>query len=211
MHRRRNRRPLRELRRGGELEVTRISAETIAGMIYSNLIAVFHRRHDVGDAAFARASPISRARRRPPKRCARSRANSPLRCLRSAFVGTGLLAIPVLAGSGRLLVLRRHSAGPRRLRPKPPNAVGFYSIIGAATVIGFALEFSPINPIQFLVWSAVLNGIVAVPIMGVMMVVVTNSTQMGRFRASRGLAICGWAATGLMALTVVAMFWSILN
>jgi len=78
-------------------------------------------------------------------------------------------------------------------------------------VIGFALQFSPINPIQLLVWSAVINGIVAVPIMAVMMVVVTDSNQMGRFRASRGLAVSGWAATGLMALTVVAMFWSVLN
>jgi Mn2+/Fe2+ NRAMP family transporter len=56
----------------------------------------------------------------------------------------------------------------------------------------------------------VLNGVVAVPIMAVMMVVVTNSAQMGRFRAARSLALCGWGATGLMALTVLAMFWSFL-
>ena len=78
----------------------------------------------------------------------------------------------------------RRSAGPLLWRR---NAVGFYSIIAAATAVGLALGYTPIDPIQMLIWSAVLNGIVAVPIMAVMMVVVTRLSVMGRF-SPRGLA-----------------------
>ena len=80
----------------------------------------------------------------------------------------------------------------------------------AATVIGLALSFTPISPIQMLIWSAVINGVVAVPIMAVMMLLATNRTAMGRFHIGRRLALVGWAGTGLMALTVAALFWSML-
>ena len=75
-------------------------------------------------------------------------------------------------------------------------------------MVGLALGYTPINPIQMLVWSAVLNGIVAVPIMTVMMVVVTRLSVMGRFRAKPVLTFFKWAGTALMAVTVVALFWS---
>jgi len=78
-----------------------------------------------------------------------------------------------------------------------------------ATVIGFALGFSPINPIQMLIWTAVINGIVAVPIMAVMMVLAINDKVMGRFRIRVGLVWGGWAATGLMGAAVAAMLWSL--
>jgi Mn2+/Fe2+ NRAMP family transporter len=97
------------------------------------------------------------------------------------IVGTGLLAVPVL----RLCCVWRFR-GIRlaaTLEAKAPDAVGFYSIIAGATVVGLALGYTPINSIQMLVWSAVLNGIVAVPIMAVLMVVVTGLSVMGRFSA----------------------------
>jgi Mn2+/Fe2+ NRAMP family transporter len=72
------------------------------------------------------------------------------------------------------------------------------------------LGFTGIDAIHMLVWSAVLNGIVAVPIMAMMMVIVTNSKLMGRFRAKRWLIVLGWVGTGLMAVAVVALFWSFL-
>jgi len=75
-------------------------------------------------------------------------------------------------------------------------------------VVGLALGYTPIDPIQMLVWSAVLNGIVAVPIMAVMMVVVTRLSLMGRFSAKPVLTFFGWAGRALMAVTVVALFWS---
>jgi Mn2+/Fe2+ NRAMP family transporter len=75
-------------------------------------------------------------------------------------------------------------------------------------VIGFGLGFTGIDAIHMLVWSAVLNGIVAVPIMAMMMVIVANARLMGRFRAKPWLIALGWLGTGLMALAVVALFWS---
>jgi len=75
-------------------------------------------------------------------------------------------------------------------------------------VIGFGLGFTGIDAIHMLVWSAVLNGIVAVPIMAMMMVIVANPKLMGRFKASRRLIVLGWIGTALMALAVVALFWS---
>ena len=72
--------------------------------------------------------------------------------------------------------------------------------------MGLALGYTPIDPIKMLIWSAVLNGIVAVPIMAVMMVVVTRLSVMGRFSARPILTFFGWAGTALMAVTVVALF-----
>ena len=80
--------------------------------------------------------------------------------------------------------------------------------IAAATVIGFGLGFTGIDAFHMLVWSAVLNGIVAVPIMAMMMVIVANARLMGRFRAGRRLVVLGWIGTGLMAAAVIALFGS---
>jgi Mn2+/Fe2+ NRAMP family transporter len=118
-----------------------------------------------------------------------------------------MLAIPVLAGSAAYGVSEAFG-WPATLEAKAPDAVGFYTIIAAATVIGFGLGFTGIDPIHMLVWSAVLNGVVAVPIMAMMMVIVANSRLMGRFRASSALSAFGWLGTALMALAVVALVWS---
>ena len=126
------------------------------------------------------------------------------------IIGTGLLAVPVLAGSAAYGVSEAFG-WPATLEARAPDAVGFYSIIAAATVVGLALGYMPINPIQMLIWSAVLNGIVAVPIMAMMMVVVTRQSVMGRFTAKPTLAVFGWAGTALMAITVVALFWSLIG
>ena len=120
-----------------------------------------------------------------------------------------MLAIPVLAGRvayGVSETFGWHAT----LEAKAPDAIGFYAIIAAATIIGFGLGFSGIDAIKMLVWSAALNGIVAVPIMAMMMVIVANSTLMGRFRAPTWLLALEWIRTALMALAVVALGWSIL-
>ena len=123
------------------------------------------------------------------------------------IIGTGLLAIPVLAGAAAYGVAEAFG-WQATLQAKAPDAVGFYTIIAAATVIGFGLGFTGIDAIHMLVWSAVLNGIVAVPIMAMMMVIVANAGLMGRFRASSRLVVLGWIGTGLMAMAVIALFWS---
>ena len=81
-------------------------------------------------------------------------------------------------------------------------------IIAAATVIGFALGFAGINAIHMLVLSAVLNGIVAVPIMAMMMAIVSNAGLMGRFKARTWLIALGWVGTAIMALAVIALIGS---
>jgi Mn2+/Fe2+ NRAMP family transporter len=126
------------------------------------------------------------------------------------IVGTGLLAIPALAGSAAYAIAETFGwKGSLGLRPE--RAPAFYLIIGCATVIGSIGAMTPINPITMLVWSAVFNGIVAAPLMVGMMLVATNGTIMGKFVASRVLAAFGWLATLLMALVVAALVVSTLR
>lgn len=204
--RRRPRRPLKELPRGGEPEIKRMMLDTTVGMAFSNIIAFF--------IILTTAAVLnSRGMTNIHSAAEAAEALRPLAgdltfvLFALGIVGTGLLAVPVLAGSAAYGVSETFG-WPASLEAKAPDAVGFYGIIAAATVVGLALGYTPINPIQMLVWSAVLNGIVAVPIMAVMMVVVTRHAVMGRFRARPALAIFGWAGTALMAVTVVALFWS---
>jgi NRAMP (natural resistance-associated macrophage protein)-like metal ion transporter len=126
------------------------------------------------------------------------------------IVGTGLLAIPALAGSAAYAIAETFGwKGSLGLRPE--RAPAFYLIIGCATVIGSIGAMTPINPITMLVWSAVFNGIVAAPLMVGMMLVATNGRIMGKFVASRVLAAFGWLATLLMALVVAALLVSTLR
>jgi Mn2+/Fe2+ NRAMP family transporter len=79
-------------------------------------------------------------------------------------------------------------------------------VVGAATLLGIGIDWSPIDPIKALFWSAVINGVVAVPIMAVMMIVVSRKSTMGAYTASFGLRFFGWTATAVMAAAAVAMF-----
>ena len=120
------------------------------------------------------------------------------------IVGTGLLAVPVLAGSAAYAVgeARGWKVGLDR---KPRRAKAFYGTIVAATAIGALMNFTPIDPIRALVVAAVINGIVSVPVMAVMMLISTRKSAMGEFTLSRPLWWIGWAATIVMAAAVVAM------
>src|ERR1700686_5025283 len=202
------RRPLRELTRGGLTELDRIKLDTTVGMIFSNVIAF---SIILTTAAVLNANGVTNIN-------SATQAAEALKPLAGDFtfllfalgiIGTGLLAIPVLAGSPAYGVSEAFG-WHATLEAKAPDAAGFYTIIAAATVIGFGLGFTGIDAIHMLVWSAVLNGIVAVPIMVMMMVIVANSGLMGRFKAPARLIALGWIGTGLMALAVVAMFWSFL-
>src|SRR6266853_1203436 len=200
------RRPLRELTRGGDPELDRIKIDTVVGMIFSNAIAFFII---LTTAAVLNANGVTNI-------TSAAQAAEALRPLAGDFtfllfalgiIGTGMLAIPVLAGSAAYGVSEAFG-WHATLEAKAPDAVGFYTIIAAATAIGFGLGFTGIGAIHMLVWSAVLNGIVAVPIMAMMMVIVANSRLMGRFRARPWLIALGWVGTGLMALAVIALVGS---
>jgi len=206
MHQGKRRRPLRELTRGGAFELDRIKIDTTVGMFFSNAIAFFIILTTASVLNAHGVTNISSA----------TQAAEALRPLAGHFtfllfaigiIGTGLLAIPVLAGSAAYGVSEVFG-WPATLEAKAPEAVGFYSIIAAATVIGFALGFTGINAIHMLVWSAVLNGIVAVPIMAMMMVIVSHARLMGRFRARTWLIALGWVGTAIMAIAVIALIGS---
>ncbi len=195
--------PLRDLRRGGHPELARIRADTTAGMLLSNGIAFFiilttaSVLNANGVTSIASATQAAEALRPLA-------GNFTFALFALGIIGTGLLAIPVLAGSaayGVAEVFGWHAT----LEARPDEAVGFYTIIAAATIIGFALGFTGIDSIHMLVWSAVLNGIVAVPIMAMMMLIVSSRAIMGRFRAKSWLVALGWLGTALMALAVLAL------
>ena len=200
------RRPLRELSRGGQSEIDRITFDTTVGMIFSNGIAFFiilttaavlntHGVKDIHTAADAANAlrPLA--------------GELTFLMFSLGIIGTGLLAIPVLAGSAAYAVADAFG-WPATLEAKAPDAIGFYSIIAAATVIGLALGFSSLDPIKMLIWSAVLNGIVAVPIMVAMMLIVSSKKIMQRFQARPWLIALGWLGTGVMAIAVLALLWT---
>ncbi|CCE01461.1 divalent metal cation transporter [Bradyrhizobium sp. STM 3809] len=198
--------PLRELSWKNHPELRRMRIDTTIGMIFSNAIAFFII---LTTATVLHGHGIT-------KIDSATQAAEALRPLAGDFtfllfalgiIGTGMLAIPVLAGSaayGVAEIFGWHAT----LEAKPDEAAGFYSIIAAATIIGFGLGFTGIDSIHMLVWSAVLNGIAAVPIMAMMMVIVSNAGLMGRFRARSWLIGLGWVGTAIMAVAVVALLWS---
>jgi NRAMP (natural resistance-associated macrophage protein)-like metal ion transporter len=206
MHQGKIDRPLRELRRENHPDLERIKVDTSIGMGLSNVIAFFiilitaTVLHKNGVTNINSATEAAEALRPLA-------GNFAFLLFALGIIGTGMLAIPVLAGSAAYGV--SEVFGWRAtLEANPDEATGFYTIIAAATVIGFGLGFTGIDAIHMLVWSAVLNGIVAVPIMVMMMVIVSNTRLMGRFRARSWLIGLGWIGTATMALAVLAMLGS---
>jgi len=124
------------------------------------------------------------------------------------IIGTGLLAIPVLAGSAAY-ALAEALNWPTGLERKLHRAKGFYGILCGATLLGVAMNFGSINPIKALFWSAVLNGIAAVPIMIIMMLMTNNRKVIGMLKLPRPQKIIGWIATSIMLLVAVGMLGSL--
>jgi Mn2+/Fe2+ NRAMP family transporter len=123
------------------------------------------------------------------------------------IIGTGLLALPVLAGSGAYAI--GEAVGwPVSLERTPTKAKGFYAVLALATVIGLLLNYVGINPIRALVWSAIINGITAAPVMGLVMLMASSSKVMGKFALPPYLKIVGWVATLIMALAAIGMLWA---
>jgi NRAMP (natural resistance-associated macrophage protein)-like metal ion transporter len=184
-------------------QMRRIRWDTYIGMGFSNLIAFFIILSAAATLHTAGITDIQTS----------AQAAEALRPLGgpAAFVlfslgiiGTGMLAIPVLAGSAAYAVAESfdwQSGMDRKLH----EAQGFYGIIGVATVGGVALNFTHLDPVRALVWSAEINGIIAVPIMAVMMLLASRKDIMGDFVIRPRLRRLGWAATAVMAITVAAM------
>jgi Mn2+/Fe2+ NRAMP family transporter len=124
------------------------------------------------------------------------------------IVGTGLLAVPVLAGSAAYAVSETFH-WRASLESKPKKAPRFYGAIAAATILGIAFNFFGLDPIRALYWSAVLNGIVAVPLMFVLMIMSNNETIVGEFRLSPALRTFGWLATIVMLVASIGFLISV--
>jgi Mn2+/Fe2+ NRAMP family transporter len=128
------------------------------------------------------------------------------------IIGTGLLAVPVLAGSAAYAV-GEALQWPTGMDRKPLAAKGFYSVLILSTLLGLAINFpevqhfTHVTPVRALFWAAVLNGVAAVPIMVILMHMIRNEKIMHHFRrVSRPLQVMGWLATAVMAVAAVLMF-----
>ena len=121
------------------------------------------------------------------------------------ILGTGLLALPVLAGSAAYAVgeALHWRVG---LAQRPGRALAFYGTIAVATLVGAVLNFTPLDPIKALLWSAVINGVAAVPIMVMIMLMASRRKVMGQFTLSPWLKTLGWLATAVMAVAAAGMF-----
>jgi NRAMP (natural resistance-associated macrophage protein)-like metal ion transporter len=196
-------RPLIEKHYGAQKEFHRIRADTIIGMAFSNLIAL--------SIILTAAATLHAAGKTDIQTSAQ--AAEALRPIAGVFaevifalgiVGTGLLAIPVLAGATAYAVGEGRQ-WPVGLARKPKEAVAFYAVLALSAGIGIALNFTPINPITALYWSAVINGVLAVPVMVLLMFMARRKDVMGRFVIGGPLYWLGWLSTGAMTLSVVAM------
>jgi Mn2+/Fe2+ NRAMP family transporter len=187
----------------GPGELRRIELDTLAGMGLSNLVALailFTTAATLGANGVTDIQTSADA-----AEALRPIAGSHATILFAlGIVGTGLLAVPVLAGSAAYAI-GEALQWPVGLDRKPLQARAFYATIAAATLIGMALNYLPINPIKALFWTAVINGVVAVPVMAIMMILSQRRDVMGGFRVHGPLKWLGWLATAMMAVAVVAL------
>jgi NRAMP (natural resistance-associated macrophage protein)-like metal ion transporter len=186
----------------------RMKIDTMIGMGFSNLIAFFIM---LTTAATLHAHGITDIQ-------SSAQAAEALRPLAGRFafllfsmgiIGTGLLAVPVLAGSSAF-ALAETFRWRRGLDLSPLHGARFYGVIAASTLIGVGLGFTHIDPIKALYWAAVINGVISAPIMAVMMLMSANPKVMGEFMIGTRLKILGWLATAVMAVAVGFMLLQIL-
>jgi NRAMP (natural resistance-associated macrophage protein)-like metal ion transporter len=198
-----DRKPLKEAPHQAEAANARISSDTMVGMGFSNVIALAIM---TTAAATLNASGVTNVQTAADA----AKALEPLAghlaevIFALGILGTGLLAVPVLAGSSA------YAAGeafgwPIGLDRAPRQAKAFYGVIAAATLAGVLLNFSPIDPMKALFWSAVINGVVAVPIMVLTMIMASSPRVMGDHIVGGWIRAVGWIATAVMALAAAAM------
>lgn len=199
--RRRRLAPLRTTPRIAGVELSRIRNDTVIGMVFSNAIAIciiFATAATLGAHGIHNIQTSSQA----------AEALRPI-AGRFAFelfalgiLGTGMLAVPVLAGSAAYAVSEVFGWN-EGLDRRPRDARAFYLTIAAATLLGACLNFTPLDPIRALYWSAVINGVLAAPLMAVMMVIGVNPSIMGELTLPRWIVSIGWLATVVMAAVSV--------
>jgi len=182
----------------------RIRMDTVIGMMVSNMIAIFII---YATAATLHATGITNIQ-------TSSQAAEALRPIAGRFafaifaigiIGTGLLAVPVLAGSGAYALAETFS-WKEGLDRRLFQAKSFYAAIAVSTMVGVGLNFTSLDPVKALYWSAVVNGVLAAPVMAVVMLMSGNQRIMGRLTLPRPMLIVGWMATLIMLTASVAFF-----
>lgn len=185
-------------------ELRRIRWDTWSGMLYSDITAYFIILATAVTLNVSGIKDITTA----------GQAASALRPLAGDFafilfaigiLGVGLIGVPVLAGSGAY-ALSEAMEWNSGLEKKPKDAIGFYTIIAVSVLLGLVIQYSPISPMKALFWSAVINGVIAVPLMVVIILLVSKKSVMGRFTAGRPIIILGWVAVAVMGAAAIAMF-----
>jgi Mn2+/Fe2+ NRAMP family transporter len=199
-------RPLKENSATQQRELRRIRIDTMVGMAFSNIIAI---SIIITTAATLHAQGVTDVQ-------SSSQAAEALKPIAGVFaevifalgiIGTGLLAIPVLAGS-TAYAIGEGKQWPVGLSRKPKQAVAFYSVLALSVGLGVALNFTPVDPIKALYWSAVINGVLAAPVMVMLMLLVRNPNVMGDMVVQGWLYALGWASTFAMAFCIVGMLAS---
>jgi Mn2+/Fe2+ NRAMP family transporter len=194
---------VRDARKAGT-ELRRIRWDTWSGMFYSNITAYFIILATAVTLNVAGITDINTA----------AQAASALRPLAGDFaytlfalgiLGVGLIGVPVLAGSAAY-ALSEAMGWKWGLERKATDARGFYGVIAVSVLAGLGIQYLPISPMKALFWSAVINGVVAVPLMVVIILLATNKSVMGAFTVSRSLIILGWIATAVMGAAAIRMF-----
>jgi Mn2+/Fe2+ NRAMP family transporter len=197
--------PLVSLKRSlGKREFRRVAWDSWSGMLFSNLTAYFIILSTALTLHVAGVHDIKTA----------AEAAEALRPLAGDFafllfalgiLGTGLIGVPVLAGSGAYAL--SEAMGWRwGLERKATDAVGFYGVITLSVLAALVLQFSPINPIKALFWSSVINGIVAVPLMVVIILLSSKRSVMGAYVERGWIRVLAWIATAVMGMAVIWMF-----
>ncbi|WP_375783711.1 NRAMP family divalent metal transporter [Bradyrhizobium sp. Pha-3] len=186
------------------VELRRIQWDTWSGMFYSDLTAYFIILATAVTLHVAGITDIQTA----------AQAASALRPLAGNFafvlfalgiLGVGLIGVPVLAGSAAY-ALAEAMGWKSGLERKATDARGFYGVIAVSVLAGLVIQYSPISPMKALFWSAVINGVVAVPLMAVIILLASKKSVMGPFTSSRPIVALGWIATAVMGLAAVLMF-----
>jgi Mn2+/Fe2+ NRAMP family transporter len=182
----------------------RIRIDTLVGMGYSNLIALF-----IILAAAAGLNTHGIKNIETSTDAARALVPFAGKFAELIFaigiIGTGLLAVPVFAGTASYAVCEtfRWNTGLDR---KPQAARAFYGVIAGATLLGILIAFSPVPPMKALYWSAVVNGVLAAPLMVVMLLIASNKRIMGKLAISWPLKVMGWVAAAAMGAAAVGLF-----
>jgi NRAMP (natural resistance-associated macrophage protein)-like metal ion transporter len=185
-------------------ELRRIHWDTWTGMFYSDLTAYFII---LATAVTLHASGVTDIETAAQAAGALKplAGNFAFLLFATGIIGVGLIGVPVLAGSAAY-ALAETMSWKSGLERKAHDAIGFYSVIAVSVLAGLIIQYSPISPMKALFWSAVINGIVAVPLMVVIILIASSTSAMGRFASRRFVVALGWIATAVMGIAAAMMF-----